>query len=260
MIELQSLRKSYDYGKTFAVDGVDLQVERGAFLVLLGESGCGKTTTLKMINRLVEPTGGRIMVDGKDVALTDPIVLRRRIGYVFQGVGLFPHMSVGDNIAVVPRLLAWSESDVRTRVDDLLNLINLAPHDYRERLPEHLSGGQRKRVGLARALAARPSIMLMDEPLGALDPLTRDALQDEYRRLHDELGLTTVMVTHDMTEALLMADRIAVMCNGRMPRVGTPHELLTDPGDDYVCRLMETPKRQADRLETLTHNRTIKHT
>jgi osmoprotectant transport system ATP-binding protein len=251
MIKLENVSKSYDDGATFAVRGIDLHVGERELLVLLGTSGCGKTTTLKMINRLIEPSRGRIEVDGEDVASIDPVQLRRRIGYVFQGIGLFPHFTVGENVGAVPALLGWPKNEIRERVDELLTLIELPPGDYRDRMPRHLSGGQRQRVGLVRALAARPRVMLMDEPLGALDPITRHTIQEEFRQIHGNLGLTTVMVTHDMTEALLMADRIAAMDEGRLLQVGTPHELLTHPEDDYVKQLMETPKRQADRLEEL---------
>ncbi len=248
MIRFEGVSKSFDGGQTHAVLGVSFQVEPSEFLILLGESGCGKTTSLKMINRLIEHDEGTIHVDGQDVDQMDAVALRRRIGYVVQGIGLLPHLTVSENVAIVPRLLGWKASEVRQRVDELLELVNLPPDAYRDRFPEALSGGQRQRVGLARALAGRAKIMLMDEPFGALDPINRDRLQEEYLRLHKSLGLTTVMVTHDMTEALLLADRIAVMNLGRLVRLGTPRELLHDPGDDYVAHLVETPKRQAGQL------------
>jgi osmoprotectant transport system ATP-binding protein len=251
MISLERVSKSFDGGETFAVREVSLEVAQGELLVLLGESGCGKTTTLKMINRLIDPTEGHIEVDGEAINQVDPVDLRRRIGYVFQGIGLFPHMTVGENVAVVPKLLNWPADQVTRRVDELLELVNLDPSEYRDRLSRQLSGGQQQRVGVARALAARPRIMLMDEPFGALDPLTRDVLQDEYTRIHRRLELTSVMVTHDMTEALLMADRIAVMNGGQVLQIGTPHELLTEPADDYVSALMSKSKEQADRVEEL---------
>ena len=251
MIRLEQVSKSYDGGRTWAVSGLYLHVREGELMVLLGESGCGKTTTLKMINRLIEATSGHIEVAGEDVQDQNPVDLRRRIGYVFQRIGLFPHMTVGENVAVVPRLLGWDKATVAGRVDELLEMVDLDPDAYRDRMPRHLSGGQRQRVGVARALAARSNIMLMDEPFGALDPLTRASLQDEYRRIHQRLGLTSVMVTHDMTEALLMADRIACMRGGEIVQVGTPHELMTEPEDDFVRQLMETPKEQADRLERI---------
>lgn len=252
MIRLDDVGKSYDDGCTYAVRDVSLRVDEGELLVLLGTSGCGKTTTLKMINRLIEPTHGRIEVDGEDVTRADPVQLRRRIGYVFQGIGLFPHRTVGENVGAVPRLMGWSREEIDRRVDELLELVHIPPAEYRDRLPHLLSGGQQQRVGLARALAGRPRVMLMDEPLGALDPLTRDALQEELTRIHRELRLTTVMVTHDMTEALLMADRIAVMDAGRILQTGRPQDLFTRAGHDFVRRLMQTPKRQADRLRDLS--------
>ena len=258
MIRLHHVQKSYGDGEPFAVRDLSMHVQAGELLVLLGESGCGKTTTLKMINRLIEPSGGTIEVDGQDIRQQNPVLLRRHIGYVIQDVGLFPHLTVGENVAVVPKLLQWTASDVAKRVDELLDLVNLPPGDYCERYPADLSGGQQQRVGVARAVAARPRIMLMDEPFGSLDPLTRDALQTEYRRIHQRLALTSVMVTHDMTEALLMADRIAVMHAGRMAQLGTPHELLTDPGDDYVKALMQTPKKQADQLAALAASGTAR--
>ncbi|TVQ55592.1 MAG: ATP-binding cassette domain-containing protein [Phycisphaerales bacterium] len=251
MIRFRNVSKSYDEGRTRAVQSLSLTIEAGELLILLGTSGCGKTTTLKMINRLIEPTEGSIEVDGQSVAKRDPVQLRRGIGYVFQGVGLFPHMTVGENIGVVPRLLKWDDRKVRSRTDELLELVNMPPGDYRDRMPHQLSGGQRQRVGLARALAAKPKIMLMDEPFGALDPLTRDTLQSEFRKIHEALDLTSVMVTHDMTEALLLADRIAVMHDGEMKQVATPRDLLRSPENEYVREIMQTPKRQADQLEAL---------
>ena len=251
MIELKQVSRSFDGGRTFAVHRLDLTIARGQFLVLLGESGCGKTTTLKMINRLVEPTAGQVVIDGADAADGDAVSLRRRIGYVIQSVGLFPHLTIARNIATVPRLLRWNPQRIHARVNELLELVGLPRSEYGDRLPGELSGGQRQRIGVARALAAEPGIMLMDEPFGALDPLTRDELGREYRALHERLALTTVMVTHDMTEALLLADRIAVMRGGGIIRAGSPAELMRHPGDAYVEALMRQPREQADRLESL---------
>jgi osmoprotectant transport system ATP-binding protein len=250
MIVLDRVSKSYGGGQ-FAVCDVSLRVPPGQTLVLLGGSGCGKTTTLKMINRLVEPTSGRIEVDGQDVRARDPVQLRRTIGYVVQGSALFPHMSVAENVAVVPRLLGWPVEEIEKRIDELLRLVQLPPEEYRGRMPAQLSGGQQQRVGFARALAARPKVMLLDEPFGALDPLTRDEVRNQFLQIRRQLGLTAVMVTHDMTEALLSADLIAVMNAGHLLRLGTPHELLTDPGDEFVARLMSSPRQQADQLEAL---------
>jgi osmoprotectant transport system ATP-binding protein len=251
MIQLTGVHKSFDDDRTFAVRDVHLRVHEGEFLVLLGESGCGKTTTLKMINRLVEPSSGTILVNGEDTSTLDPVALRRSIGYVFQGIGLFPHMSVGENVAAVPQLLGWTADRIRARVEELLELVKLTADEFRDRAPADLSGGQAQRVGVARALAASPKVVLMDEPFGALDPITRDNLQREFQDLQKRLGLTVMMVTHDMTEALLMADRIAVMKDGALVQTDTPHALLTQSQDDYVSALLDTPKRQADIVERL---------
>src|SRR5262245_49119552 len=251
MIVLEGVSKSFDGGHRFSVENVSLRVPKGRLLVLLGGSGGGKTTTLKMINRLIEPSAGRILVGDRDVCKTDPVELRRGIGYVFQGIGLFPHMNVAENIAVVPRLLRWPRDRIEARVDELLELVSLPASQYRSRRPAQLSGGQQQRVGFARALAAGPRVMLLDEPFGALDPITRDGLREEFVQIHRHLKLTAVMVTHDVTEALLTADLIAVMNAGRLLQVGTPQDVLGKPADAFVAALMATPRRQADRLEAL---------
>jgi osmoprotectant transport system ATP-binding protein len=247
LIAYANVAKRFDGGRVVAVDNVSLAVAEGEFLAIVGGSGSGKTTLLRLANRLIEADGGTITVEGEDVRAADPIGLRRRIGYVFQSGGLFPHMSVADNIGITPQLLGWTAQGISARVDELLDLVRLERASYRDRLPHELSGGQRQRVGVARALAAKPRIVLMDEPFGALDPLTRDALGDDYRELHKKLGLTTVMITHDMTEAILLADRIAVMRSGNLLAQGTPAELAAS-GDAYVGELLRTPRRQAERL------------
>jgi len=250
LIVYEHVSKTFDGGRVTAVDDVSLAVAEGEFLAIVGGSGSGKTTLLRLANRLIEADAGTIIVDGEDVRTVDPILLRRRIGYVFQSGGLFPHLTVGGNIGITPKLLGTRPADISARVDELLDLVRLDRKQYRDRLPRELSGGQRQRVGVARALAARPRIVLMDEPFGALDPLTRDALSEDFRELHRKLGLTTVMITHDMTEAILLADRIAVMQSGRLLAQGTPSE-LTKSGDTYVGELLRTPRRQAERLGAL---------
>ena len=244
-IQLSSVTKRY--GGVTALDGVDLVVEPGAFVALVGGSGSGKTTLLKTINGLIRPDAGRVAVAGEDVAGAEAHVLRRHIGYVFQEVGLFPHLSVAENIAITPKLLGWDRARMAARVATLLDLVAL-PQDIAGRAPTALSGGQRQRVGVARALAAEPGLMLMDEPFGALDPVTRDALSTDYRALHERLGLTTVMVTHDMAEAVLMADRIVVLANGRILADGAPAQLLANSQNPEVRALLEAPRRQAERL------------
>jgi osmoprotectant transport system ATP-binding protein len=249
MIELIDLTRRF--GSMTAVDRLTLSVEAGELLVLLGGSGSGKTTTLKMVNRLIEPTEGRIRIDGEDASAIEPHLLRRRIGYVFQRVGLFPHLTVAENVGIPLDLLQWDEAQARARVDELLDLVELPPDAVRHRRPHELSGGQQQRVGVARALAASPRLMLLDEPFAALDPLTRDRLQQSFLRIRRQLGLTSIFVTHDMGEALLLGDRIAVMREGRLVQVGTPLELVQQPADDYVRQLMDTPRRQAQAVEAL---------
>lgn len=250
LIALDNVGKSFDGGRTFVVKGLKLEVQAGEFVALVGASGSGKTTTLKTINRLIEPDEGEVRLDGRTTAGRPASDLRRGIGYVFQGIGLFPHMTVGENIAVTPRLLGWPEADIAARVEELLDLVSL-PRAFAGRPPAALSGGQQQRVGLARALAARPRIMLMDEPFGALDPLTRQELADAYRGLHAALGLTTVMVTHDVQEAVLLADRIVVLKGGRILADGEPRALLRGHPDADVAALMAAPRVQAERVAAL---------
>jgi osmoprotectant transport system ATP-binding protein len=250
VISFENVSKSYG-GAAPVLDRVSLDVRPREFLAIVGPSGSGKTTLLRLVNRLIDPGSGTVRVEGRDVQSVDAVALRRRIGYVFQGIGLFPHMTVAENIAITPKLLGWDAARMAARVDELLELVRLDRSKHRDRLPAELSGGERQRVGVARALAAEPKIMLMDEPFGALDPLTRDALGDDVRRLHDELGLTTVMITHDMLEALLLADRIAVIRGGRIIADGTPQALMSGDQDAYVRELMATPRRQAERLRAL---------
>ncbi len=232
-----------------ALAGVSFTVKPREFLVIVGASGSGKTTLLQLINRLSEPTAGRLRIGGVEAHTLDPTVLRRRIGYVFQEVGLFPHMTVAENIAITPRLLGWDQQRQAARADELLGLVRLDA-GYRTRFPHQLSGGERQRVGVARALAAGPDVVLMDEPFAALDPLTRDGLAQDYRRLHDELHLTTVMITHDVLEALGLADRIVVLQAGRIIAEGTPSGMMTHQ-HAYVRELMQTPRRVAERVGAL---------
>ena len=217
--------KSFDGGQNFALRDVSLAVEAKSFVALVGASGSGKTTALKLINRLIEPDRGEVRLDGVAVNTLDAPLLRRRIGYVFQGVGLFPHMTIGENIGITPQLLGWPRAEIDARVAELLDLVEL-PQSFAARLPHALSGGQRQRAGVARAIAARPHVVLMDEPFGALDPVTRDSLGTAYRAMHDRLGVTTIMVTHDVQEAVLLADRIVVMGGGRILADGAPGALL----------------------------------
>nr|WP_298931503.1 ATP-binding cassette domain-containing protein [uncultured Erythrobacter sp.] len=231
-----------------AVGGVTCEIANGSFVALVGASGSGKSTLLKMVNTLVTPSGGRVLFDGEDVTSLNQSQLRRRVGYVFQGIGLFPHFSVGENIAIGPRLAG--ETLPQARIEELLTLVELEP-EMAARMPDELSGGQRQRVGVARALAGDPELLLMDEPFGALDPITRDALGAKVRELHERLGLTTIMVTHDMAEALLLADRVLVMDAGEIQADCTPHALLKGEGGDIAQGLVSVPRQQAERLAAM---------
>ncbi len=251
MITAENVSKSFDGGHSFAAKDVSFNVPKGKVLALLGGSGSGKSTIVKIINRLIEPTSGTVLVDGQDIADQDPVLLRRRIGYVFQAIGLFPHMTVEENVSMIPKLLGQKRWDYRPRILELLEMVELPPKEYAGRYPDQLSGGQRQRVGFARALAGGAKVMLLDEPFGALDPVTRDSLQTEFKSLQEQFELTAVLVTHDMAEALLLADQIAVMNEGHVVRIGTPRELLLDPGNDYVDRLLSTPRRHGELIRTL---------
>ncbi|MBV8800258.1 MAG: ATP-binding cassette domain-containing protein [Alphaproteobacteria bacterium] len=249
MIHFEQVTKAYG-GNPAVLRCLNFQVRPGEFVSLIGRSGCGKSTTLSLINRLIEPTSGTIRVDGQDIATTNPVALRRRIGFVFQGIGLFPHLTIAENIGITPRLLGWPAVEIKTRVRELLDLVRLPP-TCESRLPRELSGGEQQRIGLARALAARPRIMLMDEPFGALDPLVRDELAADYSVIHRQLRLTTVLVTHDMTEALLLSNKIIVQHAGGIVQIGTPQKLLSAPADEVVAALIESPRRRIGQLTRL---------
>ncbi|MFI1869621.1 ABC transporter ATP-binding protein [Streptomyces jumonjinensis] len=237
MIRFEQVGKVYPDGTT-AVDGLSFEVGRGELVTLVGPSGCGKTTTMMMVNRLIEPTSGRILLDGEDVSTVDPVKLRRRIGYVIQQVGLFPHRTVLDNTATVPALIGWKKSRARARAAELLDLVGLDPGVYGSRYPAQLSGGQRQRVGVARALAADPPVLLMDEPFGAVDPVVRERLQNEFLSLQATVRKTVLLVTHDIEEAVRMGDRIAVYGQGRIEQFDTPAAVLGTPATPYVARFV----------------------
>ena len=235
LIRLEHVSKSYGAGAEPAVRSLTLEVERGEVLVLVGPSGCGKSTTLRLINRLIEPTSGRIILNGEDVTEIDPSELRRKIGYVIQQVGLFPHRTIAENIATVPKLLGWDKDKIEARIDEMLELVSMDPETYRDRYPKELSGGQAQRIGVARALAADPDVLLMDEPFGAIDPITRDRLQNEFLRLQQELKKTIVFVTHDIDEAIKMGNRIAILREGsEIAQLDTPEAILSHPADEFV--------------------------
>ncbi|WP_018086102.1 ABC transporter ATP-binding protein [Desulfurispora thermophila] len=234
MIELIEVTKIYKGQQVPAVDRLSLKIERGETCIFVGPSGCGKSTTLRMINRMIEPTSGTILIDGRDVRQSDPDKLRMGIGYVIQQIGLLPHRTVAENIAIVPRLYGWPKEKISRRVDELLALVGLDPETTRHKYPAQLSGGQMQRVGVARAMAVDPPVMLMDEPFGAVDPVVRNYLQDEFLRLQRELKKTICFVTHDINEAIKMGDKIAIFNQGRLVQYGTPYEILTRPANDFV--------------------------
>jgi osmoprotectant transport system ATP-binding protein len=259
MIELKELTKRYPGQEVPAVERLSLEIPRGDIVVFVGPSGCGKTTSLKMINRIIEPTSGQIILDGEDVTEVNPDQLRRRIGYVIQQIGLFPHLTIETNVATVPNLLGWDKDRTKARVDELLDVVGLDPDMYRDRYPKELSGGQRQRVGVARALAADPPVLLMDEPFGAIDPITRNRLQNEFLRLQADLQKTIAFVTHDIDEAIKMGDRIAILQERSIPaQFATPEEILTQPANEFVEDFVGTGAT-LKRLK-LTRVRDIQHT
>ena len=235
-IRLENLSKRFPGQKEPAVEDLSMEIPKGEIVILVGPSGCGKTTTMKMINRIIEPSSGRIFLDGEDVTQVNPDHLRRRIGYVIQQIGLFPHQTIADNIATVPKMLGWEKKRISERVDKLLEMVGMDPGRYRDRYPKELSGGQRQRVGVARAMSADPDVMLMDEPFGAIDPITRDRLQNEFLRLQEEIKKTIIFVTHDIDEAIKMGDRIAILKEqSRIAQFDTPERILVNPADDFVA-------------------------
>lgn len=250
-IEFQNVRKQFRGAGRSAVDGVSFAAKEGEFITILGSSGCGKTTLLKLVNRLYEPDEGKILLFGEDIADADVTELRRRIGYVIQQIGLFPHMTVAANIAVVPELLHWEKERIAARTDELLTLVGLAPEEYKQRYPGQLSGGQQQRVGLARALAADPKIMLLDEPFGAVDPITRTKLQDELLQIHGGLKKTFLFVTHDIEEAFRLGTRVMIMNEGRILQFDTPEQILKNPADGFVVSMMQSVKEKERFWRTL---------
>ena len=247
MIELKNITKSYN-GKTNVIENMNLTINDGELVVLVGESGCGKTTTMKMLNKLIEPTSGEILMDGVNINTMDKLALRRNIGYVIQNIGLFPHKTIEENVATVPKLEKKNKEEIDKKVKYLMNMVDLPYDEYSKRYPKELSGGQKQRIGVARALANDPDIILMDEPFSALDPITREQLQDELIKLHEELGKTIIFVTHDIDEAIKLGDRIAVMQHGKVAQFDTPEEILKNPESDFVAtfvgknRLWKTPE------------------
>ena len=247
-VRLQQVTKKYD--ELFAVEQLDLDLQGGELLILIGPSGSGKTTTLRMINRLIEPDDGVITINDHDIMEFDPVRLRRNIGYVIQDIGLFPHMTIKENIGLVPRLEGWSDQEISDRVKHLLDFVSLPPESFMDRYPGQLSGGQQQRVGLARALAMDPPLLLMDEPFGALDPILRKQLQDEFNVIKQEIGRTILFVTHDIDEAFKLGDRIGIMSDARLIQIGTPEELILHPENELVSDIVDA-KRKFKHIDTL---------
>ncbi|MGG1104628.1 choline ABC transporter ATP-binding protein OpuBA [Bacillus subtilis] len=261
MLTLENVSKTYKGGKK-AVNNVNLKIAKGEFICFIGPSGCGKTTTMKMINRLIEPSAGKIFIDGENIMDQDPVELRRKIGYVIQQIGLFPHMTIQQNISLVPKLLKWPEQQRKERARELLKLVDMGP-EYVDRYPHELSGGQQQRIGVLRALAAEPPLILMDEPFGALDPITRDSLQEEFKKLQKTLHKTIVFVTHDMDEAIKLADRIVILKAGEIIQVGTPDDILRNPADEFVEefigkeRLIQSSSPDVERVDQIMNTQPV---
>ncbi|MDQ4709081.1 choline ABC transporter ATP-binding protein OpuBA [Bacillus subtilis] len=261
MLTLENVSKTYKGGKK-AVNNVNLKIAKGEFICFIGPSGCGKTTTMKMINRLIEPSAGKIFIDGENIMDQDPVELRRKIGYVIQQIGLFPHMTIQQNISLVPKLLKWPEQQRKERARELLKLVDMGP-EYVDRYPHELSGGQQQRIGVLRALAAEPPLILMDEPFGALDPITRDSLQEEFKKLQKTLHKTIVFVTHDMDEAIKLADRIVILKAGEIVQVGTPDDILRNPADEFVEefigkeRLIQSSSPDVERVDQIMNTQPV---
>ncbi|MBP3046102.1 choline ABC transporter ATP-binding protein OpuBA [Bacillus subtilis subsp. subtilis] len=261
MLTLENVSKTYKGGKK-AVNNVNLKIAKGEFICFIGPSGCGKTTTMKMINRLIEPSTGKIFIDGENIMDQDPVELRRKIGYVIQQIGLFPHMTIQQNISLVPKLLKWPEQQRKERARELLKLVDMGP-EYLDRYPHELSGGQQQRIGVLRALAAEPPLILMDEPFGALDPITRDSLQEEFKKLQKTLHKTIIFVTHDMDEAIKLADRIVILKAGEIVQVGTPDDILRNPADEFVEefigkeRLIQSSSPDVERVDQIMNTQPV---
>ncbi|KXZ20908.1 glycine/betaine ABC transporter ATP-binding protein [Bacillus nakamurai] len=261
MLTLENVSKTYKGGKK-AVNSINLNIGKGEFICFIGPSGCGKTTTMKMINRLIEPSEGKICIEGDNIMEQDPVELRRKIGYVIQQIGLFPHMTIQQNISLVPKLLKWPDEKRKERARELLKLVDMGP-EYLDRYPHELSGGQQQRIGVLRALAAEPPLILMDEPFGALDPITRDSLQEEFKKLQKTLHKTIVFVTHDMDEAIKLADRIVILKAGEIVQVGTPDEILRFPANEFVEefigkeRLIQSSRPDVERVEQIMNTQPV---